>query len=138
MTRALGLDLGSVRIGVALAPADVAIATPHEVLMRSGDRARDHRSLAHMVAQVAAEVVVIGLPTSLDGGEGPAAAAVRAEADELAAMLPIPVVLHDERFTTVSAERSLVAAGVRGRDRRAVVDKVAAAVILQSWLDARG
>jgi len=82
-------------------------------------------------------VVVIGLPTSLDGGEGPAAVGVRAEAGEIAAALDVPVVLHDERYTTVSAERILSEQGLRGPARRKVIDKVAAAVILQSWLDAR-
>ena len=137
MMRALGVDLGSVRIGIAVAPADAALAVPYEVLERSGDRARDHQALAGMAAEVGAEVVVIGLPTSLDGGEGPAAAGVRAEADEIAAALDVPVVLHDERYTTVTAERSLSAQRVRGPARRKVIDKVAAAVILQSWLDAR-
>lgn len=136
MMRAVGIDLGSVRIGVAVAPDDVSVAVPYEVLARSGERARDHRALAGMVADVGAEVVVIGLPTSLDGSEGPAAAAVRAEADEIAAVLDAPVVLHDERYTTVTAERMLADQGVRGPARRDVIDKVAAAVILQSWLDA--
>ena len=136
MMRALGIDLGSVRIGVAVAPADVSLAVPYEVLERSGERAQDHQALAGMVADVGAEVVVIGLPMSLDGGEGPAAAAVRAEADEIAAVLEVPVVLVDERYTTVTAERMLARSGVRGPARREVVDKVAAAVILQSWLDA--
>ncbi len=137
MMRAIGVDLGSVRIGVAFAPADAAVAVPYEVLERSGTRARDHEALAGMVAEVAAEVVVIGLPTSLDGSEGPSAAAARAEAGEIAAALDVPVVLHDERYTTVTAERILADQGVRGPARRKVVDKVAAAVILQSWLDAR-
>jgi len=137
MMRAVGVDLGSVRIGVAIAPADAAVAVPYEVLERSGERARDHEALAGMVAEVGAEVVVIGLPTSLDGGEGPAAVGVRAEAGEIAAALDVPVVLHDERYTTVSAERILSEQGLRGPARRKVIDKVAAAVILQSWLDAR-
>ena len=136
--RAVGVDLGSARIGVAVAPGDVAVAVPHEVLERSGQRARDHRRLAGMVADVGAEVVVIGLPTSLDGSEGPAAVAVRSEAAEIAAALDVPVVLHDERYSTVTAERMLAAQGVRGPARRSVVDKVAASVILQSWLDAGG
>ncbi|MCY4516351.1 MAG: Holliday junction resolvase RuvX [Acidimicrobiaceae bacterium] len=136
--RAIGVDLGSVRIGVALAPADASVAVPYEVLERSGERARDHRALAGMVAEVGAEVVVVGLPTSLDGSEGPAAVGARAEADEIAAALDVPVVLHDERYTTVTAERILAEQGVRGPDRRKVIDKVAAAVILQSWLDSRG
>ncbi|WP_419841663.1 Holliday junction resolvase RuvX [Candidatus Poriferisodalis sp.] len=135
--RAAGVDLGAVRIGVAFAPADAPVAVPYEVLERSGGRARDHRALAAMVTEMGAEVVVIGLPISLDGSEGPAAAGVRAEAEEIAAALEVPVVLHDERFTTVSAERMLAQQGVRGPARRRVVDKVAATVILQSWLDGR-
>jgi putative holliday junction resolvase len=81
--------------------------------------------------------VVIGLPLSLDGSEGPAAAWARGEASALAAALgdDVPVELYDERLTTVSAQRSLVAAGVKGRNRRRVVDQVAAAVLLQAWLD---
>ena len=134
MMRAIGIDLGSVRIGVAVAPDDVSVAVPYEVLERSGKRARDHRALAGMVADVGAEVVVIGLPTSLDGSEGPAAAAVRAEAGEIEAALDVPVVLVDERYTTVTAERMLAEGGVRGPARR----EVAAAVILQSWLDSGG
>jgi putative Holliday junction resolvase len=67
---------------------------------------------------------------------GPAASAVRDEIEALAAVLPVPVEAHDERFTTITAERALTAQRVRARDRRGVVDKVAAAVILQSWLDA--
>ncbi len=138
MTRAIGVDLGSVRIGVAVAPDDVSVAVPYEVLERSGERARDHRALAGMVADVGAEVVVIGLPMSLDGSEGPAAKAVRAEAGEIETVLDVPVILVDERYTTVTAERMLAEGGVRGPARREVVDKVAAAVILQSWLDAGG
>lgn len=84
-----------------------------------------------------AELVVVGLPRSLDGGEGPAARGAIAEAKALANVVGVPVETHDERFTTVSAERSLREGGVRGPDRRRVVDKVAAAVMLQSWLDAR-
>ncbi|MEL7210654.1 MAG: Holliday junction resolvase RuvX, partial [Actinomycetota bacterium] len=76
-------------------------------------------------------------PLSLDGSDGPAATAYRAEAGRLGDHLPVPVETYDERFTTVTAERQLQAAGVDGRARRRIVDKVAAAVLLQAWLDAR-
>ena len=89
-----------------------------------------------MVAEEEAEVVVVGLPRSLDGSTGPAAAAAQREADELADVLPVPVVTHDERFTTVTAHQQLRAAGVDGRRRRQIVDQQAAVVLLQSWLDA--
>jgi putative Holliday junction resolvase len=81
--------------------------------------------------------VVVGLPLSLDGRIGPAAKAALAEADELATVVGVPVESYDERLTTVTAERSMMEARMRAEARRRVVDKVAAAVMLQSWLDAR-
>jgi putative Holliday junction resolvase len=134
--RVVGLDLGGRRIGVAVSDASGTVASPHSVLERRGDTAEDHENLAAVIAELGAERVVVGLPLSLDGTVGPAASAVRDEMEVLAARLPVPVEAHDERFTTVTAERALTAQKVRARDRRRVVDKVAAAVILQSWLDA--
>jgi len=133
--RALALDLGSKRIGIALSSG--TLATPYEVLPRSGDRTLDHRRVADHVAEVEAEVVVVGLPLSLDGSAGPAAERVLAEVEQLRAALPVPVETWDERLSTVTAERSLMEQQMRAQARRRVVDKVAAAVILQSWLDAR-
>jgi putative Holliday junction resolvase len=134
--RVVGLDLGGRRIGVAVSDASGTVATPHSVLERSGDTATDHATIAAVIAELGAERVVVGLPLSLDGTVGPAANAVREEIEVLAALLPVPVEAHDERLTTVTAQRALTAQKVRARDRRRVVDKVAAAVILQSWLDA--
>ncbi len=133
--RALALDLGSKRIGIALSSG--TLATPYEVLARSGDRRRDHRTIAEHVAETEAEVVVVGLPLSLDGSVGHAAERVLAECDQLAEALDVPIETWDERLSTVTAERSLSEQQLRGPARRRVVDKVAAAVILQSWLDAR-
>lgn len=133
--RALALDLGSKRIGVALSAG--TLATPYEVLARSGDRRRDHRAVAEHVAETEAEVVVVGLPLSLDGSVGHAAERVLAECDQLAEVLEVPVETWDERLSTVTAERALIAQQMGAQARRRVVDKVAAAVILQSWLDAR-
>jgi len=135
--RALGLDLGSKRIGVALSDSDGRLALPFEVLQRSGDRERDHRRIAEMVADTEAEVVVVGLPISLDGTLGPTARRYMAEARRLRATLGVPVETYDERLTTVTAERALMEADLRGPARRKVVDKVAASVMLQSWLDRR-
>ena len=135
--RALGVDLGSRRIGVAVGDATGTLASPLEVVERSGDEASDHRRLAALVAEYEAEVVVVGLPLSLDGSHGPAATAYQAEAQRLGARLSVPVETYDERFTTVTAEQQLRDAGVRGPARRKVIDKVAAAVLLQAWLDAR-
>lgn len=135
--RALGIDLGSKRVGVAVSDRSGTIAGPLTVVARSGRVADDHRRLAALVTEEEAEVVVVGLPLSLDGSDGPAARAARREADQLATVVGVPVVLHDERLTTVSAERTLRSAGLRAPARREVVDKVAAAVMLQSWLDGR-
>jgi putative Holliday junction resolvase len=134
--RVVGLDLGRRRIGVAVSDASGIVASPHSVLERRGDPATDHAAIAAVVVELAAECVVVGMPLSLDGTVGPAASAVRDEIAALGALLPVPLEAHDERFTTVTAERALTAQKVRARDRRRVVDKVAAAVILQSWLDA--
>jgi putative Holliday junction resolvase len=135
--RAVGLDLGTKRVGVAICDSGGTVATPYEVLERTGDRARDHARVAAIVEEVGAECVVVGLPLSLDGSSGPAAESALAEVEELRAALVVPVETVDERLTTVTAAGSLAAAGVRGGARRRVVDKVAAAVLLQAWLDRR-
>lgn len=135
--RALGIDLGSKRIGVALANSEGTLATPYEVVLRSGDRARDHRRIAALVEEAEAEILIVGLPLSLDGSDGPAATAARAEADELALATGLPVELWDERLTTVSADRQLLELNMNAPARRRVVDKVAASIMLQAWLDHR-
>ena len=134
--RALGLDLGERRVGVAVCDAAGTVATPVETLVRSGDAQRDLEVVAAQVSDWQAEIVVVGLPISLDGTEGPAARAARAEIDRLGRFLEVPVVSYDERLTTVIAERSLMEQQMKGPQRRGVVDQVAAAVMLQSWLDA--
>jgi putative pre-16S rRNA nuclease len=136
VTRALGLDLGSVRIGVATSDPGRVIASPYDVIARGKDHAVDHAAIAAVIAESAADVVVVGLPRNMSGKETAAAQAVRAEADELRAALDVPIVFWDERLSTVTAQRSLIAGGVRRKQRKGTVDKVAAAVILQSWLDA--
>ena len=134
----MALDLGSKRIGVAVSDASGTLASPRRVLTRTGDRSRDHAGIAALVAEEEAELVLVGLPLSLDGSDGPAATAARAEAAELATVLPVPVVLHDERLTTVTAHQLLEARGLDSRARRKVVDQAAAAVMLQAWLDGGG
>jgi putative Holliday junction resolvase len=135
--RALGIDLGSKRIGVALTDSAGTLATPYEVVPRSGDRARDHRRIAELAEEAGAERLVVGLPLSLDGSVGPAAQAALDEVEELAAATGLPVETWDERFTTVTADRDLLAMNMKAPARRRVVDKVAAAVMLQAWLDHR-
>ena len=133
--RAVGIDLGETRIGVAVSDSAGQLATPYEVLTRSGSREQDHRHIAAIVAEVEAEILVIGLPLSLDGSLGKAAQGASDEADLIASLLSIPVEMHDERFTTVEAERMLKEQNLDAPARRKIVDKVAAAILLQAWLD---
>lgn len=136
MSRALGVDFGTVRIGLALSDPLRVIASPYDVIGRGRDHASDHAAIAAAVAAADATVVVVGLPRAMSGSDSDATRAIRAEAEELRAAVPVPVVLWDERLSTVTAERALIEGGVRRKQRKGSVDKVAAAVILQSWLDA--
>ena len=133
--RVIGLDLGSKRVGVAVGDTDTHVATPVSVFQRGRDLQSDRQKLADLVAEWEAERVVVGLPISLDGSLGPAGRAAEIEIAALAALLAVPVVAHDERLSTVSAHQSLAEAGHSSRDRRGLVDAVAAAVLLQDWLD---
>lgn len=135
--RVLCLDLGSKRIGVAVSDFTGTVASPLTVLHRSKSRNADHDAIARLVRTEEAEAIVVGLPLNMDGSRGPAARSAADEAERIATVTGVPVYLHDERLTTVTAERALREANMRGEDRRQVVDKVAAAVLLQSWLDAR-
>lgn len=135
MVKALGIDLGERRIGLAVSHG--SLATPHGTVERSGDPDADRRALAEAAAEVGAEVLVVGHPRGLDGRRGDAARRAEREATALGEVTGLAVELHDERLTTVEAERALADAGVRGRKRRGVVDQAAATVMLQSWLDSR-
>jgi putative Holliday junction resolvase len=133
--RVVGLDLGSRRIGVAVSDPGRVLASPRATIERDRARVDDHRRIAEVVAEAGATTVVVGLPLSLDGSRGQAALDVEVEVDELRAVLTVPVVVHDERLTTVAATRGQRARGVRAREGRRTVDQQAAAVLLQSWLD---
>ena len=135
--RVLGIDLGQRRIGVAVSDPGRVLATADRVLVRTGDPERDRRAIAEIAAEWEATLIVVGLPLSLDGSQGPAATAALAEATRIGEVTGLPVETYDERFTTVSAERTLSEQDVRGQDRRKVIDMVAAAVLLQAWLDRR-
>ena len=136
-TRVLGLDLGSKRIGVAVSDRSGIIATPLTVIRRGSAQSVDHREIARIARDEEVEAIVVGLPLNMDGTEGRSAKAARFEVDRLATVVDMPVFLHDERLTTVEADRVLMEARMRAEARRRLVDKVAAAVMLQSWLDAR-
>ncbi|QYG93380.1 Holliday junction resolvase RuvX [Iamia sp. SCSIO 61187] len=133
--RALGVDWGTVRIGLATCDPEGILASPYGTIDQVRDLPAVRRRIARIVADEEVEVVVVGHPLSLDGSRGPAARSVEAQAAALAEALDVPVVLHDERLTTVTAHRLLAASGVDGRQRRRVVDRAAAAVLLQTWLD---
>ena len=135
--RALGVDLGSKRIGIAVSDISGTVASPLTTVHRSKSKRHDHDEIARLVRIEEAELVVVGLPLSLDGTHGPAATAAMNEADRLASVVGVPVEMYDERFTTVTAERGMLEAGMNAQARRKVVDKVAAAVMLQAWLDHR-
>lgn len=129
----LGLDPGDARIGVARSDPSGFLATPLETVRRGKG---DLRRIAGLVREAEAVEVVVGLPRSLSGGEGPAAVKVREFAVRLAdRVAPVPVRLVDERLTTVSAEAMLRDRGKKGQERRAVVDMAAAVMILQHALD---
>jgi len=135
--RRLGIDVGTVRIGVATSDPDGILATPVETVAR--DRGGRHvRRLVQLVAEYDAVEVVVGLPRTLADRAGSSARDAIELADELARRLaPKPVRLADERLTTVSAQRSLREAGVRAKGQRAMIDQAAAVGILQTWLDQR-
>lgn len=133
--RALAVDWGTRRVGLAVCDREGILASPHSVIEPARDVPAVHRQIARLVDDEEIEVVVVGWPLSLDGSRGPAARAVEAQAVALEALLPVPVVLHDERLTTVTAHRLLAEQGLDERARRRVVDRAAAAVLLQTWLD---
>lgn len=139
--RALGLDVGSKTIGVAVADPSGTIASARGVLARKGHTA-DAAAIADLVRSEAADAVVIGLPLELDGSEGHRARLVLRFVAVLKAVLkdmPGPVTLHtwDERFSTAAAERTLLAADVSRARRKQTIDAMAAQFILQGWLEAR-
>ena len=136
----VAVDVGTVRVGVAASDPDRILASPVATLRRDASQGRDLDELATVVRERRATLVIVGLPRTLAGEEGAAVRFARTYASALAERVaPVAVELVDERLTTVSAERSLAASGVRGRARRGVVDQAAAVVLLQAVLDrARG
>lgn len=135
--RALGLDPGTKRIGVALSDTSGTVASPLTVLQRSKSVRHDLEQIAKIVRDEEVDVVVMGLPLHMDGSMSPSAKSSTAMARQLANVVDVPVELHDERRTTAQADRDMLAAGLNAVQRRQVVDKVAAAIMLQSWLDQR-
>ncbi len=135
--RVVALDLGTKRIGVAVSDLSGIIATPRTVIQRSGSKTRDHQVIKALIEEEEAELLIVGLPLNMNGSYGPAAKGAVAEAAELASVVGVPVETFDERLTTVSADRALMEANISATNRRKLVDKVAAAVMLQAWLDGK-
>ncbi|ORB28361.1 Holliday junction resolvase RuvX [Mycolicibacterium parafortuitum] len=136
--RRLGVDVGTVRIGVAVSDPDAILATPVETVARDRRANKLVRRLAALVDEYQVVEVVVGLPRTLADRAGSSAQDATDVADQLAARIaPVPVRLADERFTTVTAQRALREAGVRARGQRSVIDQAAAVGILQNWLDQR-
>ena len=132
--RVLALDVGNKRIGVAISDVTQILAGSLRVIQR-GSRQEDFTAVARLVEEHEVEKIVVGYPRSLDGKAHAQAEKVERYAAGLAKALDVPVLLWDERFSTVSAERLMREAGLRGKKRRERVDAVAAAVILQDYLD---
>lgn len=134
--RRLGIDVGAVRVGVALSDPDGVLATPLVTVPRDAEHGSDLTTIADLVAEHGVVGIVVGLPRTLAGREGAAAEAAREFSAGLEAVVDVPVELSDERLTTVVATQQLRERGVKGRKQRAVIDQAAAVAILQGWLDA--
>ena len=133
--RVIGIDLGSKRIGIALSDSDLTVATPLDVVERSGNVEKDHIAILKITDEWEVQKIIVGLPVSLDGTLGPSAQSVMDEIKMLGGVTDIPIETHDERFTTVTAEQILLQQNVKRDRKKRVIDKVAAAIILQGWID---
>lgn len=136
MTKALGIDLGDARVGVAVSDDLGMLAHPLETISVKSTPVRK-RVLA-LATERGVGTIVVGMPRNMNGSLGPASEKAKAFIEELRRETTIPVVSWDERLSTVSAQRALQEAGRNAKNQRAVIDQVAAQIILQSWLDAKG
>lgn len=135
MARTIGVDLGSRRVGIALSDDKGTIATPYATLQRTSDD-QDAKAIAEIAASEGVKTVVLGLPLMLDGSKGDAAAVAEGFAAKLKEA-GLRVRMHDERLTTVEAAKKLKTRGMKSKQARGVIDKMAAAVLLQSFLDSK-
>ena len=147
--KAIGIDLGERRVGVAVSDPDGIVATPYAVIdlhAKSGSSAKASRrassqalcqKLQEIASEIKAEAVVVGMPFNLDGTSGRAARSAEVQIAALSEALDIPVLTHDERFTTAIAERAMLEADLSRKRRKKSIDKSAATIMLQSWLDAQ-
>lgn len=133
--RKLALDIGDVRIGVATSDPMGIIAGGHETYIRTKSIEKDIKYLAILIKEKQCDAVIIGLPLNMDGTEGVRVEIVKEFGERLKKHTDVEIVYHDERLSTVSAEKSLIESGMRREKRKNVIDKVAATIILQSYLD---
>lgn len=134
--RLMGLDVGDKRIGIALSDETALIASPRETLERRGNR-RDIAHLLDLARREEVSEIVAGMPFSLDGSQGPQVQKVERFIEALKAETDLPITMWDERLTTVGAERALLEGNVTRAKRKQTIDKVAAALILQGYLDSK-
>lgn len=134
--RALGLDLGTKTIGLAVSD-ELGLTAQGLPTLRRQSLKKDLNTLAALARSRGVDRVILGLPLNMDGTEGPRAEATRRFGDRLAELTGLPVIYWDERLTTVAAQRALLEADLSRRQRREVIDQVAASLILQGWLDAQ-
>ncbi len=133
--RKIALDIGTVRIGIATSDPMGIIASGYETFVRTKDYEADLKNIARLAEEKQADTFVLGLPLNMDGSEGEKVREIRAFADDLRKYTDKKIVFQDERLSTVSAEKALIESGMRREKRKKVVDKVAATIILQSYLD---
>lgn len=133
--RVLALDIGERRVGVAVSDPSGRVATPVKIM--DAKDLTDAASLRRLVDDYEPGLILVGLPLSMDGSEGPQARHVRATAAKVAALVTVPVDFADERLSSAQAARTMQEAGMSERDRRGKLDAVAASLFLQAWLDAR-
>lgn len=134
--RVLALDIGEKRIGVAVSDPSGTVATPVTVLSAAAVLG-DGRDLVRLIEDYEVELVLVGLPLSMDGEEGPQAKRVRGSAARLAGFLRVPIEFTDERLSSTQASKAMQASGASSREQRGRLDMVAASLFLQSYLDAR-
>lgn len=137
MNRAMALDLGDKRVGIAMSDLMKMIANGYETYYRSGDESRDIEYIKRLVVDNNVDEVVIGLPINMDGTEGVRVEKSREFGQKLGEVIDAKIFFEDERLTTVSAERVLIEGDVRRDKRKTVIDMVAATIILQAFLDKR-
>lgn len=133
--RKMALDIGTVRIGIATSDPLAIIASGYETFTRTKNLTNDLRYIANLAEEKGCDTFVLGLPLNMDGTEGEKVKEIKEFADELKKHTELKIVFQDERLSTVSAEKALIEGGMRREKRKKVIDKVAATIILQTYLD---